>query len=207
MQAANRTLFALGRDHVLPLIFARITFSAHPRPPMAVWTITSICIAIGLVVLASPVAINAIFSLCAIGIDLSYVPGFIGRLFFSNGPDVRFRSGPFSLGGYYKLMHGFSTIWIILQCSILALPNILPITASNFNWSAPAVGAVLVVASAAYLAFGHKRASRLFRLFTTRSKAHTDYRGPPVPLHIAREEIEVEVGSAADDAKLFDERK
>ena len=67
-------LYALSRDHALPDggFFARV----HPRtqtPLRAVWLATGLSVLPGLLDLASAIALNAIFAMTAMALDLSYI--------------------------------------------------------------------------------------------------------------------------------------
>jgi hypothetical protein len=63
-----------------------------------VWACTFLSVLPGLLDLASPIAANAIFSLCAIALDSSYIIPIACRRIFRNHPEVQFKPGPFYMG-------------------------------------------------------------------------------------------------------------
>jgi amino acid transporter len=106
-------------------------------PLRAIWLSTIVGILPVLLDLASPIASNAVFSLTAIALDLSYViPIFCRRVFHSH-PDVMFKPGPFFMG-YGWLGWACNTIciaWTLFVCVIFALPTNFPVTVANMNYS------------------------------------------------------------------------
>jgi len=74
LQACSRTVYAFSRDEGLPDGGFFAVMNNYTRTPIrAIWVTTLITILPGLLDFASPVAANAIFSLTAIAVDLSYV--------------------------------------------------------------------------------------------------------------------------------------
>ena len=74
LQACSRTVYAFSRDHGLPDkgLFGRVsTLTQTPLP--AIWVTTVFSVLPGLLDFASPVAANAIFSLTAMALDISYI--------------------------------------------------------------------------------------------------------------------------------------
>lgn len=67
-------------------------------PLRAIVLCTVVSIGPGLLDLASPIAANAIFALCAISLDLSYIIPIFLRRVFQNHPEVMFKPGPFYMG-------------------------------------------------------------------------------------------------------------
>jgi amino acid transporter len=77
-------------------------------PLRAIWLSTIFSILPGLLDLASPAAANAIFSLTAIALDLSYIIPIFLRRVFENHPDVKFKpyvhlSIPLCFHTYYSI--------------------------------------------------------------------------------------------------------
>jgi amino acid permease (GABA permease) len=148
LQAASRTVYAFSRDHGLPDrgYFGKTSSWTH-TPLRAIWVTTIFCILPGLLDLASPIAANAIFSLTAMALDLSYIiPIFCRRVFYDH-PDVNFKPGPFFMG------HGFvglacnviCIVWTLFVCVIFSLPNILPVTPDNMNYASVITVGVIVL--------------------------------------------------------------
>jgi hypothetical protein len=106
-------------------------------PLRAIWLCTFISILPGLLDLASPIAANAIFSLCAIALDTSYIiPIFLRRVCHDH-PDVMFKPGPFNLGNGFlgKFCNWICIFWTLFVCVIFSFPTVLPVTGSNMNYS------------------------------------------------------------------------
>ena len=106
-------------------------------PLRAIWLCTIVCILPGLLDLASPIAANAIFSLTAMALDMSYIIPIFCRRVFHNHQDVMFKPGPFFMGnGFLGLAcNTISVSWTLFVCVIFSLPNILPVTGDNMNYA------------------------------------------------------------------------
>lgn len=107
-------------------------------PLRAIWFSTFVSVLPGLLDLASPIAANAIFSLTAIALDLSYIiPIFCRRVFHSH-PEVMFKPGPFYMGdGWLGLAANVTCIsWTLFVCVIFSLPTVMPVTGANMNYAA-----------------------------------------------------------------------
>lgn len=74
LQAASRTVYAFSRDKGLPDrgFFGHIS-SWTQTPLRAIWFVTLIGILPGLLDLVSAIAVNAIFAVTAMALDLSYI--------------------------------------------------------------------------------------------------------------------------------------
>jgi amino acid transporter len=118
-------------------------------PLYAVWATTLICILPGLLDLASPIAATAIFSLCAIALDSSYIIPIFCRRYYSvyPHPEVEFKPGPFYMGdGLLGWVANVSCIvWTCFIVVLFSLPNYKPVTAQNMNYAAViTVGVILL---------------------------------------------------------------
>ena len=117
--------------------FGRNSEITH-TPLRAVWLVVTVSILPGLLDLASPVAANAIFSVAAMALDLSYIiPIFCRRIFHSH-PDVMFKPGPFYMGdGWLGFLFNYICIlWTLFVCVVFSIPTILPVTKLNMNYAA-----------------------------------------------------------------------
>ena len=106
-------------------------------PLRAIWLCTLVSILPGLLDLASPIAANAIFSLCAIALDSSYIiPIFLRRVYHDH-PEVMFKPGPFTLGNGFlgKAFNWTCIFWTLFVCVIFSFPTVLPITKQNMNYA------------------------------------------------------------------------
>ncbi|PFH47069.1 hypothetical protein AMATHDRAFT_68499 [Amanita thiersii Skay4041] len=159
LQAASRTIYAFSRDHGLPDAgyFGKNT-KWTKTPLRAVWLTTIVSILPGLLDLASPIAANAIFSLTAMALDLSYIiPIFLRRVFHSH-PDVLFKPGPFYMGdGLLGLLANTMCIsWTLFICVIFSIPTILPVTPQNMNYASVITGGVTILAFLWYILGAHR---------------------------------------------------
>ena len=106
-------------------------------PLRAIALTTAVSILPGLLDLASPIAANAIFSLTAMALDLSYIIPIFCRRVFAKHPDVMFKPGPFYMGdGWMGLLCNINCIvWTLFICVIFSLPTIMPVTPENMNYA------------------------------------------------------------------------
>jgi len=159
LQAVSRTVYAFSRDHGLPDrgYFGKISEITH-TPLRAVWFSTIASILPGLLDLASPVAANAIFSVTAMALDLSYIIPIFCRRVFQNHPDVMFKPGPFYMGdGWLGLLFNCTCIsWTLFVSVIFAMPTNLPVTKLNMNYASVIFVGVIVFAYIWYFAAAHK---------------------------------------------------
>jgi len=159
LQAVSRTFYAFSRDHGLPdRGFFGKNSSRTNTPLRAVWLSTFTSILPGLLDLASPIAANAIFSLTAIALDLSYIiPIFLRRINY-NHPEVMFKPGPFSLGNGIlgNFCNWLCIVWTCFIFVIFSLPTILPVTKDNMNYASVITGGVIILAFIWYFVSGHR---------------------------------------------------
>jgi amino acid transporter len=106
-------------------------------PLRAVVLCTALSIIPGLLDLASPIAANAIFALCAISLDLSYIIPIFLRRVFQDHPEVMFKPGPFYMGdGIIGLGANCICIsWTLFVCVIFSFPTTLPVTPQTMNYA------------------------------------------------------------------------
>ncbi|CAG7851274.1 Uncharacterized amino-acid permease C15C4.04c [Serendipita indica DSM 11827] len=158
-QATSRTIFAISRDHGLPDrgFFGHMT-EATKTPLRAVALATFLAIIPGFLALASTTAAGAIFAMCAVSLDLSYIIPIACRRIFAKHPEVMFKPGPFYMGdGWLGVAANVICIsWTCFICVILSLPNVLPTSAKTFNYAAPITGLVLLLSTLWYLVSAHK---------------------------------------------------
>ena len=114
----------------------------------AIWLTTIFSILPGLLDFASPVAANAIFSLTAMALDISYIIPIALRRIFRNHPEVEFKPGPFYLGdgllGWAVNLN--CIIWTLFVSVIFSLPTYLPVTKDTMNYAAVITGGVVLLA-------------------------------------------------------------
>lgn len=112
----------------------------------------------GLLALASPIAVYAVFSLCAIALDSSYLVPIFCKVVFRDHPEVMFKPGPFTLGrGWFGLIvNWIAILWTLFVVVILSLPQTVPVFASTMNYAAP-ITAVVMGGSAIWYYAGGRR--------------------------------------------------
>ncbi|KAF6750758.1 APC amino acid permease [Ephemerocybe angulata] len=174
LQAASRTVYAFSRDHGLPDAGYFGKNNKRTLTPLrAIWFTTFVSILPGLLDLASPIAANAVFSLTAMALDMSYIVPIFCRRIFANHPDVNFKPGPFFMGhGWLGLACNITCIsWTIFITIIFSLPFVRPVTANTMNYSSVITVGVIVLAYLWYFA-----------------AAHNHYTGPQSNLHDSKVE-------------------
>ncbi len=146
LQAASRTVYAFSRDKGLPdRGFFGYNSTWTQTPLRAIWFVTIIGILPGLLDLASPIALNAIFAMTAMALDLSYIIPIFCRRWYRNHPEVKFVPGPFYMGdGIIGWIANVTCIlWTCFVCIIFALPTTLPVTGDTMNYAAVSIHAIL----------------------------------------------------------------
>jgi len=152
-------VYAFSRDNGLPDggYFGKNSEITH-TPLRAVWFMIIVSILPGLLDLASPVAANAIFSVAAMALDLSYIiPIFCRRIFHSH-PDVMFKPGPFYMGdGWLGFLFNYACIlWTLFVCVVFSIPTILPVAKLNMNYASVIIIGVVIFAYVWYFTTAHK---------------------------------------------------
>jgi len=138
LHACSRTVYAFSRDKGLPDGGFFSVMNDHTGTPIrAIWVTTLAAILPGLLDFASPVAANAVFSLTAMALDLSYIIPIFLRRVYEKHPDVRFSPGPFYMGdGWMGLFCNVTCIaWTLFVSVLFALPTYFPVTAENMNYA------------------------------------------------------------------------
>ncbi|PCH43180.1 APC amino acid permease [Wolfiporia cocos MD-104 SS10] len=159
LQACSRMVYAFSRDHALPDrgYFGQVT-TWTTTPLRAVWLTTIFSILPGLLDLASPVAANAIFALCAIALDSSYIIPIILRRLYRNHPEVIFKPGPFYMGnGALGWAANLACIfWTMFVCVIFCIPTELPVTKTNMNYASVITVGIIVLSGVWFVCGGHR---------------------------------------------------
>ncbi|KAI0632982.1 APC amino acid permease [Trametes polyzona] len=159
LQAASRTVYAFSRDKGLPDggYFGHIS-SWTQTPLRAIWFVTLIGILPGLLDLASSIAVNAIFAMTAMALDLSYIIPIFCRRWYRNHPEVQFVPGPFYMGDGFLgwAANIICVLWTLFVCVIFALPTVLPVTGQTMNYAAPITGGVILLSLVWYAIGGHR---------------------------------------------------
>ncbi len=178
----NVTTLIHSRDGGLPDrgLFGKIN-SRTQTPVNAVWLVIFLSILMGSIYWASLIAVYAIFSMCAVALDLSYVIPVICRRWFADHPEVQFKPGPFYMRKWGVYVNAIMVVWtgesfafvtlilheslsiaemLILsiyaltafEVTILCFPTVMPLTAQNMNYAAPITIGVMVLSLIWYFA-------------------------------------------------------
>ncbi|KAI5120886.1 hypothetical protein M0805_002986 [Coniferiporia weirii] len=143
--ACIRSIYAISRDNALPdrRLFAKV-WSRTGTPVNAVILTIIVATIFGLLYLASIVAINAIFSITAVALDLSYMIPIVAKVCNSLQKDasVGFAPGPFFMGKWGFVVNVYAILWTCLETGILIMPQVKPVTALTMNYAGPIMGGV-----------------------------------------------------------------
>ncbi|KAJ7756206.1 amino acid permease [Mycena metata] len=153
LQAVSRTVFAFSLASPIAVFFGH-NHSTIQIPIRAVWLCTIFSILPGLLDLASPIAANAIFSLTAIALDLSYIIPIALRRVFQDHPEVMFKPGPFYMGsGALGWAANIACIsWTLFVCVIFSFPTVRPVTKLNMNYASVITVGVMFISLVWYFA-------------------------------------------------------
>ncbi|KIR28093.1 amino acid permease [Cryptococcus deuterogattii 99/473] len=157
LQANARTVFAFARDGALPDrgFFGRIQKRTQ-TPINAVWFVVFISVLMGVLSFASLTAVQAVFSMCAVAMDLSYIIPVICRRIFDGHSEVRFKPGPFYMGKWGYIVNVIMVTWTFFEVTILCFPETYPLTWNTFNYAAPITLAVMGLSLIWYMIAGRR---------------------------------------------------
>ncbi|RSH94735.1 hypothetical protein EHS25_004540 [Saitozyma podzolica] len=157
LQANSRTVFAFSRDGAFPDrgVLGRMNKTTK-TPIIAVWFVVALSVIMGVLSFASLTAVNAIFSMCAVALDLSYVIPVVCRRVFANHHEVNFTPGPFYMRGWGVYVNGVMLLWTLFEVTILCFPETYPLTWDTFNYAAPITLAVMALSFVWYALAGRR---------------------------------------------------
>lgn len=125
-------------------------------PLNALGLIGVVCFLLSFIYIGSSTAFNAIISLTAIGLHISYIlPIAFIMLRKIRGPPLAF--GPFELGAWGIPINLFSLVYLFFVIIWMPFPTELPVTGSNMNYAGPILLAVIIGAVADWFISGYKR--------------------------------------------------
>jgi amino acid permease (GABA permease) len=138
--ANSRMIYAFSRDGALP--FSNFWHRVNHRsrtPTNAIWLAAGFAFVLGLPYLWNVTAYAAVTSIAVIGLYIAYVlPTFL-RL----RRGEHFQRGPWHLGRWSKPIGIIAVVWVIFITVLFMLPQVTPISWSNFNYTVVAVAVVL----------------------------------------------------------------
>ncbi|KAF8336463.1 amino acid/polyamine transporter I [Cantharellus anzutake] len=151
--ACVRSMYAISRDGAFPdkRILSRVWRVTETPMNALVVTVILQCL-FGLLYLASYTAINAVFSITAVALDLSYIIPTAGKLYgyLSGSCEIRFQPGPFYLGRWGYAINAYAILWTIFETGILIMPQVYPVTSSTMNYAGPIMVGVVVFSGVWY---------------------------------------------------------
>jgi choline transport protein len=118
--------------------------------------VAAVSFILSLIYVGSTTAFNAIISLQAMGLSVSYVVPITFLLLQKiRGRPIPY--GPYKLGRFGVLTNLFALAYLIFVILWMPFPQILPVTGSNMNYAGPLLGAVIVGALVDFMIGGRKR--------------------------------------------------
>lgn len=130
----------------------------HPTlklPVNALLLVGLIVTCLSLIYIASATAFNALISLQALALHISYfLPILFMLLRKVRGPPPPY--GPFKLGAIGLPVNVFALCYLIFVVIWMPFPQILPVTGDNMNYAGPIFGAVVLGALAHWFISGRK---------------------------------------------------
>ncbi|KAF1997787.1 amino acid transporter [Amniculicola lignicola CBS 123094] len=155
--SVSRLIWVFARDKGLP--FHKFFGHVHPTlklPLNALFLICGVVTLLALIYMASATAFNALVSLQALALHVSY---FLPILFMFlrriRGDPPTY--GPFKLGKLGVPVNLFALCYLFYICLWMPFPQILPVTKDTFNYSGPIFGAVIIAALADWFISGKTR--------------------------------------------------
>ncbi|CUM67329.1 uncharacterized protein PRCAT00005022001 [Priceomyces carsonii] len=137
--SVSRALWSFSRDRGLP--YHKFWSYVNPTvdvPLRCVWLTVLINCLLSLINLGSEIAMNAIFSACAIATDWSYILCIAAFLF--NADRMGVKRGPFTMGKVGKPVMAYACVWTVFVSIIFVFPNYMPVTPEDMNYTVVILG-------------------------------------------------------------------
>jgi len=151
--ACVRSMYAISRDGAFPdkRILSKIWRTTKTPINALIATVVIQCL-LGLLYIASYVAINAVFSITAVALDLSYIVPTAGKLYgyLSGSCEIHFRPGPFYLGRWGYAINAYAIAWTLFETGILVMPQVYPVTSRTMNYAGPIMAVVILFSGVWY---------------------------------------------------------
>ncbi|EQB55733.1 LPXTG-domain-containing protein [Colletotrichum gloeosporioides Cg-14] len=157
LASVSRLVWVFAKDNGLPFSnFFSVINPTLKLPVHALLFILGIVTCLSLIYIASSTAFNALISLQALALHVSY---FFPILFLLlrrvRGPSPPY--GPFKLGSAGIPVNIFALCYLVYVVLWMPFPQILPVTKDNMNYAGPIFGAVLAGALADWALGGRRR--------------------------------------------------
>ncbi|KAL2136186.1 hypothetical protein VTI74DRAFT_5064 [Chaetomium olivicolor] len=131
LQSGSRTIFAFARDDLMPLSHVWRRISPRSQTPVAaVWLYAALEVTVNLLGLASETAISAVFNICTVALNVSYLLPIVCKLAYG-----RFERGPWHLGRWSFAANAVAVVWNVFVSVIFFFPTRLPVTSENMNYA------------------------------------------------------------------------
>ena len=151
--ANSRMIYAFSRDGALPVSALWHRVNKRTRTPTnAIWLAAAAAFILGLPYLWNTTAYAAVTSIAVIGLYIAYVTPTFLRL--RQGAD--FRPGPWQLGRWSRPIGIVAVTWVVIITILFMLPQVSPVTWTNFNYSVVAVAVVVGFAGIWWLVSARK---------------------------------------------------
>ncbi|CAK0780294.1 hypothetical protein CVIRNUC_005001 [Coccomyxa viridis] len=137
----SRMLWSFSRDGALPGY--KLWSSVNPwtkTPVNAVLFMVTLAFILGLPMLSSTIAFQAVVSISVIGLYISYAIPIAIRLLNNK----QFQPGPFHLGKIGLVIGWIAVGWVVFITAVFIMPTAFPVTRDNLNYAGVAVGIVLL---------------------------------------------------------------
>ncbi|DBA70637.1 TPA: hypothetical protein ACH3X2_012020 [Trebouxia sp. C0005] len=141
-------LYGFSRDQAVPFWWIWQKVDDQGVPVHAVWGITFAVFLLGLSMLGGVTAFDTASSIATAGLCLAYALPIGCRIVFAHHS---FEPGPFSLGRWSIPNAAVACIWLLFASAIFMLPQAFPVTGNNNNYTAAAVGTILLASLTAWL--------------------------------------------------------
>jgi choline transport protein len=153
---ASRMVWSFALDAGLPFsqTLARVDGKWHVPTP-AIMVSSAFLVLLGLLNIGSTTAFNAIVSLGAVALYISYLMPIALILHRRIVKPESLLHGPFRLGKWGIFLNAVSVVYTIYVSIFLLFPPYQPVTAQNMNYAPVVLGGVLVL-SAIWWFFGGK---------------------------------------------------
>ncbi|VTT59384.1 unnamed protein product [Fusarium fujikuroi] len=159
MTSASRTLWAFARDDATP--FHSWIGHIQPRlkiPANAVLVVFVLDLLLGLLYLVNPTASNAILSMSATGMYLSYLMPVVCMLVWGRSKLQPSDYGPFKLGKVLGIFLNLAAIiWMAVSIIFSLFPGSLPVTPENMNYSVAVMSGWIILGAVHFAFVGRKK--------------------------------------------------
>ncbi|KAF8152247.1 APC amino acid permease [Crassisporium funariophilum] len=140
--SSSRQVFAFSRDRALPFSGWLYRINAYTKTPVnTIWFGATLSTALGALVFAGPVAVNAVFSIVVTSLYFAYVIPISARFIGQNN----FKPGPFSLGVMSLPINLVAVTFMGFMGIVFLFPSSPKPTVADMNYTAVVLGGVILL--------------------------------------------------------------